>query len=1187
MNNKTPTYREKGRAVFLAAIMVLSVVAISATAFTGAVAAQNANDFQEHALSDGGEVVVEGVSTDGTASENYQVVATYPNSSGTPVVAGFTTVGENFGPANVAVLVEDPAGFPGNHTAHIVDTNTVNIGEAVGDGAGFGLSDVENSYGPSAIYNGDVSVDDQLREEGVDNDEVEVASSLLDPNSESGTNAEEGYVIAIHNSSAGSPGPIIGTSSVINSDSTQSNIVIDLDTGEALNVGATDITAMLHYADTSNPDNLGAAIPQAVNDTSPGFTPVTDTATIYVEEDADNRNLIDGSISDTQLNPIQRAENVTFNITYVGGTGSVASDIPLVVNTNVSEFQNLGVPIGDASFVDRGPGTIDEYYINLPNFGSGSRYEIRANLTGFKAFDGTTEALDPGDQDRQDVRLERRVFPEDINVDQNGKFSATANFDGTSGDTIVFDVEVIGDDGNPYSGADVTVTHDGDANSINFVDPNAGWTNDVTNTTDADGMTRFEVGSNTSQTVNFNFTVDPVDPDGSQVFEVRTKDFVLAGEGYIEGYVQAADQPQPENSLEGAQVWAVQRDTFLTQSEPVPTPNTAGDTLFYRLVDNQTGEILDVDEDYRIDNDGQNSALQISRVEDLNTTDASVGSGWAVRATASSPTDMFVTPLEASAPGEYRLEVSDTAPNASDTRFTDPANPSESFGIDHNFTTTEDLDYDSAVARSSASGQTLNDTTDQDGQYILQDMFTDFQNGVEYTVMADHPGYDTRFGDALVTEDGAFFEERPDNDFVLFPVELDPGFVDITNFGLHPPLSQTGGAPDPSAIVPYANQTDAFNQSVPRDASVDVITVETRSEEGGTLLNSTVDLSVPDDDQTATPNEELNFTGQILGVVGGEIVSQDDGDAGTFHTGDVESIGNFNLGEGEAIVLLESDESESTLRRTDTVDNSGVNQPPTNQTGIFAQLEEDASATDFTRKEFPGVLVFQSGSISGDITNDDELLPNTFVWTAEFFSEGGTKFTIDPNFTASPVSGLDDIDDNSDVDSLVFDITVQDPTGSVVDSAQATGDELQSINLGAKLSTVSQASVNEFNLLRSNENHQNGDYSMDQVPAQDDGTLNAGVDYRRLSAAQYDTGDRGNGSTSTPVRTGFTVEGNVVITGAQPIDTSPSVADYANANGVVDTPGLQEAIDDWQNGEISTSLLRDVIDAWQSGEVVT
>jgi len=47
------------------------------------------------------------------------------------------------------------------------------------------------------------------------------------------------------------------------------------------------------------------------------------------------------------------------------------------------------------------------------------------------------------------------------------------------------------------------------------------------------------------------------------------------------------------------------------------------------------------------------------------------------------------------------------------------------------------------------------------------------------------------------------------------------------------------------------------------------------------------------------------------------------------------------------------------------------------------------------------------------------------------------------------------------------------------------------------------------------------------------------------------------------------------------------VATYTNAEGVVDTPGLQAAIDDWQNGDIDTSLLRDVIDAWQSGDPVT
>ncbi|MEF8813106.1 MAG: hypothetical protein V5A55_04730 [Halovenus sp.] len=48
----------------------------------------------------------------------------------------------------------------------------------------------------------------------------------------------------------------------------------------------------------------------------------------------------------------------------------------------------------------------------------------------------------------------------------------------------------------------------------------------------------------------------------------------------------------------------------------------------------------------------------------------------------------------------------------------------------------------------------------------------------------------------------------------------------------------------------------------------------------------------------------------------------------------------------------------------------------------------------------------------------------------------------------------------------------------------------------------------------------------------------------------------------------------------------PRLADYANDEGVVDTPGLREAIDDWRTGDIDTDLLRDVIDAWRTGDPV-
>lgn len=43
---------------------------------------------------------------------------------------------------------------------------------------------------------------------------------------------------------------------------------------------------------------------------------------------------------------------------------------------------------------------------------------------------------------------------------------------------------------------------------------------------------------------------------------------------------------------------------------------------------------------------------------------------------------------------------------------------------------------------------------------------------------------------------------------------------------------------------------------------------------------------------------------------------------------------------------------------------------------------------------------------------------------------------------------------------------------------------------------------------------------------------------------------------------------------------------YANDDGIVETDGLLDAIDDWQTGGIGTGLLLDVIEAWQSGESV-
>ena len=97
----------------------------------------------------------------------------------------------------------------------------------------------------------------------------------------------------------------------------------------------------------------------------------------------------------------------------------------------------------------------------------------------------------------------------------------------------------------------------------------------------------------------------------------------------------------------------------------------------------------------------------------------------------------------------------------------------------------------------------------------------------------------------------------------------------------------------------------------------------------------------------------------------------------------------------------------------------------------------------------------------------------------------------------------------------------------------------------------------------------------------------ADVNESSLSLWRYDGGSWGE------------VGGATVDTGERTVDAeitdfstfgafagSNPVAEYANSEGVVDTEGLREGIDDWRGGDTGTDLLREVIDYWRSGEPV-
>jgi hypothetical protein len=70
----------------------------------------------------------------------------------------------------------------------------------------------------------------------------------------------------------------------------------------------------------------------------------------------------------------------------------------------------------------------------------------------------------------------------------------------------------------------------------------------------------------------------------------------------------------------------------------------------------------------------------------------------------------------------------------------------------------------------------------------------------------------------------------------------------------------------------------------------------------------------------------------------------------------------------------------------------------------------------------------------------------------------------------------------------------------------------------------------------------------------------------------------------------LTVDGPETLTltlgGDDSEDESPTVAEYADEDGVVRAAGLQNAFSDWAAEEIAASVLQSVFSAWQSGEPV-
>ena len=1161
MNNKTQTFREKGRAVFLAAIMVLSVVAMTASFGAAPVAAQNGN------ISVAGNVDVD------PADEH--VGATY-----TTTFDVNTESRDNIDFVSVNLSDAEDEGVDLSN----VDASEVSVTDSDGSIAVAGVATADNTGDGTAELlvieldsttdfasgNGDVTVD------GITNPDAAGSSYSL--------------TLGLHEDSGdGTPGPAVTSDSgdftidEVTDNFEDDNAFIDGDIGDdRLNPIENDQNVTLKVIN----DDTGGIIINEVQfknfDTLAANNPYVESAGFTSSSDKEAGQRGEYFI---EFNQQETRVNYTFNASIEGfeafdgeveGIVGQQSDRNIRLTRIIKAGDIQPVQSSESGLAD-GEDTIT-FDVSVFDDNDGSQFsDARVDVDVDADQDNSAVGVNPVDPDQDSFYGDEGT--QTVATDENGTVSLQVN------SSVIQEVEfnfTAVSDNSVYQTRTKSFIISGEAEL-------QGHAYNKATTSPVEDASVWLVSASRYETNQHELTLGISALDNATP-NLNTTDSDVAGDRAVVRVIDNETKEVIEN-----QNYDV-REAGEEEEEPVFGRN---------------------------DHNSENFD-DVRKLEAMNTSDLRQGNGFIV--IDDNEDDDLQFNLTGIEPGEYALDVSLAAGNASDQRalagetapenftritgtssppnkafddtdlvgsssqYSDPADiqvPTDTLDVapavrtvSENLTLLDAIDRAEGSDSSGFPGANIVDSpgfensygedtdgTTGSGAYALNRIYSQFQDGVQYVAIASKPGFDADFQDVYVTEDHklTFEEGQNSNDFQLEPIEPQPDFVNITNWGLHPPLSQTGGEPDPSQIEEYDNKTDAFNQTVPRDGSVDVIYVETGDQSAAAdlnKLNATVDLSVPDDDQSADPNEARNFTGQIVDVKGGNITSQSAGDAGQFHTGVEESFAGMTLDEGEAIVLLESDESNVNLVREDAVNDNGNQngqfEPPTNQTGVFAELTNKPSATDFSRKDFVGVILFESGSISGDISNDDELLPNTFVWTAEFelAAQGATTaFEVTPNFTASPIDSFDDLSDdpavaNNQVSNIVFDFVVNDTSTSpetTIQEFQVTGEEMKSLDLSSRLDVVSDASVEEFNLLRSQAEHENGDYSMDRVPATDED----GVDYRRLTAVQYGSADTGNGSTAEPVRTGFTVEGNVVIVGAQPLQSSFQVSNLTPQTATV------------------------------------
>jgi len=871
-------------------------------------------------------------------------------------------------------------------------------------------------------------------------------------------------------------------------------------------------------------------------------TTVTATAELNASVDGSQVNEFDYNVTtdnDSQVGSVIISDN-----------GFIQGDVR---DNNNNEIENADVTITNDRTGEEFTTQTDETGAFTQGVPGGDNYSIEVDQEGFESF-STTREVNPGGTERIDVTLVRIVTPDEItveNVDPSDSVDVgtsvnvtvnvtSADFAGTSQQQPLEDTPVE---------AGVASDNTGSVDGANAINIDSGTAN-VTKNTDADGLATFTISVDpdtdfesieevVQTTIRFEAT------DGDNVDTTQELEFEgepPSGDGVLQGDVSIVDEdvqlgvgPENADSASDINVHAVRLDRMLENT--VEESVAAGETDFARIVirnttSNNIVDTLDVQTDYLFQGDGvavnQNLSIEGTGFNAENTSATGAGNF----------TVHVLEPSDTLADDEtYELQVS------SDGNFSSPATTQQ-------FTAPNDLTFDGIADRYS---DVASQPTDTGGDYNLQNLFTDGENGTDYVVIAGdgNPAVGFANGQAYsvvtVYQSGDSQNSTPFTPLNVQEVEIQADSVNITNVGTHPPLSETGGAPDFSEVDAFGDQSDDFRQEVPRDGeTIDVINLETFVEEDGTLVGDEVTVSYEVTDGS--------FDGTFPNLsVGGAVTNVGpDGESITVDTSTVEG----DVGDGEAFVFLETDEAGLNDDANVTINVEMVN----------------AADTDATDKEFVGVLDqdYQSGSITGVVTNEDDEPVDANIFVTELRDEdAGISITFEP-------------DDPAQLDTFtatVFDDSVP-ANGDVVESVELTAAEMEEFNFSAFDSDLSLAqNESEFELLAERGEDRT---TLSPVPAV---AADPGVS---LALTGVDTATNETGtSVSTAIEVDRTSTASVVIEGAEPADSGSSLSEYnTGENGEVTAEGLNMAFDDWQAGDLTAEELQLVFEAWQSGEPV-